>query len=163
MLFCNCSYYPVFPPPPGALLDTSLATRSLTMDVTPDVLVVPSDLAAFAKLLPLRSTPPAPAASSAVHTAAASGVELKSPEVAPAASPGSSLPVHGSDAADGSAAVVVVNPGRLAKGVTGGSYAQLSIAAAPAAVAALQGDPPQTNAASAHDVSSRCRVDIIRI
>lgn len=163
MLFCNRSYYPVFPPPPGALLDTSLAAQSLTMGVTPDVLVVPSDLAAFAKLLPLQSTPPTPAVSAAAHTAATPGAELKSPEVASAASPGSSLPAHGSDAAGGSAAVVVINPGRLAKGVTGGSYARLSIAAAPAAVAALQGDPPQTNAASAHGVSSRCRVDIVRI
>lgn len=50
--FCFRSYFPVFPPPPGALLDTSLAAEALQLPVTPDVLLVPSELAPFAQLLP---------------------------------------------------------------------------------------------------------------
>lgn len=42
----------MFPPPPGAMLDTALAAEALRLLVTPDVLVLPSDMNAFAKLLP---------------------------------------------------------------------------------------------------------------
>ena len=47
------SYFPVFPPPPGSLLDTALGAKQLRLPATPDVLLLPSDLAAFAKLLPV--------------------------------------------------------------------------------------------------------------
>lgn len=154
------------------MLDTSLAADGLTMAVTPDVLIAPSDLTAFAKLLPLPASPPSTTSGSApVQIAMSAAAELKSPEAASVASPATpvatptatnSPSVSGGSGKD-AAAVVVVNPGRLAKGVTGGSYAQLSIAVAPAAAAALRGDPPETNAAAPHDVSSRCRVDILRI
>lgn len=50
-LVIQCSYYPMFPPAVGSMLDTSLADR-LQLPATPDVLLLPSDLNSFAKLLP---------------------------------------------------------------------------------------------------------------
>ncbi len=47
-----CSFYPLYPPAPGACLDTSL-NAALAMPVTPDVLLLPSNLAPFAKLVPV--------------------------------------------------------------------------------------------------------------
>ena len=46
---CMCSYYPLYPPPLGACLDTSLG-QALEMPCTPDIMLFPSDLAPFAKL-----------------------------------------------------------------------------------------------------------------
>ena len=46
------SYYPLFPPALGTFLDTSLGA-ALGMPVTPDVLLLPSNLAPFAKLAPV--------------------------------------------------------------------------------------------------------------
>ena len=48
---CMCSYYPLYPPPLGACLDTSLG-QALDMPCTPDIMLFPSDLAPFAKLVP---------------------------------------------------------------------------------------------------------------
>ena len=42
----------MFPPPPGALLDTSLAADALRLPASPDVLLLPSELSPFAQLLP---------------------------------------------------------------------------------------------------------------
>ena len=47
---CMCSYYPLYPPPLGACLDTSLG-QALEMPCTPDIMLFPSDLAPFAKLV----------------------------------------------------------------------------------------------------------------
>ena len=44
------SFYPLYPPALGACLDTSLGA-ALLMLVTPDVLLLPSNLAPFAKLV----------------------------------------------------------------------------------------------------------------
>ena len=46
------SYYPLFPPALGSFLDTSLGA-ALTLPVTPDVLLLPSNLAPFAKVAPV--------------------------------------------------------------------------------------------------------------
>lgn len=46
-----CSYYPLYPPALGTYLDSSLGA-ALELPCTPDVLLLPSDLAPFAKLLP---------------------------------------------------------------------------------------------------------------
>ena len=77
------SYFPMHPPPPGACLDTSKAVTALAMPCTPDVLVVPSNLAPFARLIPV-----------------------------------SRGGVGSAPAPEGN--VVCINPGRLAKGSTGG-------------------------------------------
>ena len=49
-----CSFFPIFPPPLGTCLDTTLA-RYLKLQAVPDILVLPSDLNSFAKLLPMAS------------------------------------------------------------------------------------------------------------
>lgn len=46
------SFYPLFPPAPGACLDTSLAPQALQIPLMPHLLFLPSDLAAFAKVHP---------------------------------------------------------------------------------------------------------------
>jgi DNA polymerase alpha subunit B len=95
------SAYPLFPAARAACLDASLAAH-LEMDVTPDVLVLPSDLNPFAKIVP-RVPEPAAAAT------------------APA------LPARVADA-DADDAFVAVNPGRVAKGNAGGAFALMRIA-----------------------------------
>lgn len=85
----GCSYYPIYPPAPGAMLDSSLASR-LQMPCTPDIMLVPSDLNPFAKLASVQK--PAPNAS----------------KQAAAGRTSTSL-----------GHVVCVNPGRLTKGTGG--------------------------------------------
>ena len=75
------------------------------MDVTPDVLVLPSDLNPFAKVVP---RVPEPAAS-----ATAPAMPARAAEPKPSA------------AAD---AFVAMNPGRVAKGNAGGAFALVRIA-----------------------------------
>ena len=43
-----CSYYPLFPPALGTMLDTTL-NSSLALSGCPDILILPSDLNCFAK------------------------------------------------------------------------------------------------------------------
>ena len=54
------SAYPLFPPAPGACMDAALAAH-LDMERTPDVLILPSDLNPFAKVVPRRGAGPAEA------------------------------------------------------------------------------------------------------
>lgn len=51
----GCSFYPLYPPALGTFLDSSLGD-ALKMGITSDVLLLPSDLAPFAKLLPATGT-----------------------------------------------------------------------------------------------------------
>jgi len=51
-----CSYYPLYPPSLGTCLDTSLG-QALDMPCTPDIMLYPSDLAPFAKLVPCGVVP----------------------------------------------------------------------------------------------------------
>ena len=111
------SFYPIFPAPSGACLDTSHYS-ALQLAACPDLLVLPSNLAPFAKLLPLDG----PAAAPGGHVAVPEG----------------SVPF-----------VVAVNPGRLAKGTSGGSFAHVSLAA-----------PAEP---SPEPVHRRMRVDIRRL
>lgn len=46
-----CSCYPLYPPPPGAMLDCSHASL-LRLQSAPDILITPSDLGTFARPLP---------------------------------------------------------------------------------------------------------------
>ena len=117
------SFYPLFPPPRGACLDTS-HYAALQLPASPDLLLLPSNLAPFAKLLPL--------------AAAAAGAA------------GGSHVILGAAAAE--LAVVAVNPGRLAKGVSGGTFAHVTVAA----VAGPEG-------AGGGGVHERMRVDIRRL
>lgn len=51
------SFYPLYPPAPGVPLDAALAP-ALAMPVTPDILIVPSELAPFAKTVTLPASRP---------------------------------------------------------------------------------------------------------
>ncbi|WIA13462.1 hypothetical protein OEZ85_007042 [Tetradesmus obliquus] len=109
-------FFPLYPAPPGSCLDLT-ADAALQLQQLPDLLLLPSDLAAFAKTV-----------AAAPATTAGGGYQ-------PAASP----------AAQSSPQVVVINPGRLAKGSSGGTYAHIIVAAGSGSLA------------------SRCRVDIVRV
>ena len=135
-----CSFYPLYPPATGAFLDSSLAS-ALQMPCTPDILLLPSDLSVFAKPLQLPT---------AEQLQRAAGVQ-EGEEVPPAA-----------QAALGGT-VLCINPGRLAKGTTGGTLAQLQIKPSQEGLAALRGEQPPTNGAISHRVSERCRVTIQRV
>jgi DNA polymerase alpha subunit B len=92
------SFYPLFPAAPGACLDTT-ADAALALASLPDLLLLPSDLAPFAKPVPAGGPHP---------ECCASG---------------------GGEGAGGAAArsVLAVNPGRLVKGSGGGTYAVLTL------------------------------------
>lgn len=79
------NHYPLFPPSVNVPLDLSLAPEALEINSIPDVLLLPSDLAPFVKVLS-----------------------------------------HG-EGADGEAIrCMCVNPGRLAKGIGGGTFVELN-------------------------------------
>ncbi|GKD15499.1 DNA polymerase alpha subunit B [Tanacetum coccineum] len=50
------SFYPLYPPAEDTPLDLSLAPEALQMSVVPDILIVPSDLTQFVKVLSLEGT-----------------------------------------------------------------------------------------------------------
>ncbi len=131
---CDCSYYPMYPPAPGSLLDASLAS-ALQLPVTPDILLLPSDLNPFAKLLPLPTPPPQ------------------------GADPASCQP---NSACNGSQ-VVCVNPGRLTKGAGGGTFTSIRIGPSEEGRAAALGRPPATNGKLMHNIHARCKVSISRV
>ncbi|XP_066358265.1 uncharacterized protein [Miscanthus floridulus] len=77
------SYYPLYPPAAGVPLDFSLAKEALEISSAPDVLILPSDLAPFVKVLSL------------------------------------------GEGSDVQKRFICVNPGRLAKGIGGGTFVEL--------------------------------------
>ena len=132
----GCSYYPLYPPAPGSLLDTSLADH-LQLPLTPDILLLPSDLNPFAKLLSL-------------------------PKAFPdGANPSMRQPSTTVSEATGQ--VVCINPGRLAKGAGGGTFATIQIGTSQEGRAAALGQPPATNGKLAHNIHARCRVTVTRV
>ena len=149
----QASYYPLYPPPLGAALDTSQGER-LRMAVTPHLLLLPSDLSPFAKVVPL-AVPPPPEAPVAAAAAAAPGTpgtprtpdapdepmqaEASSPEAAAAAATTATL---------NSGSVLCVNPGRLTKGTSAGTFVHVHIHPA-----ATDGD----------ELAERTRVEVLRV
>ncbi|KAK3139635.1 hypothetical protein QOZ80_5AG0386660 [Eleusine coracana subsp. coracana] len=77
------SYYPLYPPAAGVPLDFSLAKEALEISSMPDILLLPSDLAPFAKVLSL------------------------------------------GEGSEDEKQFICVNPGRLAKGIGGGTFVEL--------------------------------------
>ena len=143
-------YFPLFPPPLDLPLDTSKAVAALVMPAcTPDLLLLPSELAPFAKTLTL-PPPPCPAASDE-----ASEQQQQPSSIAAAAAAAA--------AAEPPGVVVCVNPGRLTKGSSGGTFAHIHILPLPEAVGVAAGAPAATNAPVPHRVDQRCRVEIRRI
>ncbi|KAL9226298.1 hypothetical protein vseg_002128 [Gypsophila vaccaria] len=79
------SFYPLYPPTDGVPLDYSIAPEALNIPAIPQILITPSDLAPFVKVLSLNES---------------------------------------GEAKDG-AKCLCVNPGRLAKGIGGGTFVEL--------------------------------------
>jgi hypothetical protein len=102
----QASFFPMFPPPLGTPLDCSRAATALRMSCVPDMLLLPSDLAPFAKLCPLHQLDEAAAAAARAVLAARPSDPA---ELAAAVAALQSA----------QASVVCVNPGRLTKGATG--------------------------------------------
>ena len=125
----------MYPPAPGSLLDASQASK-LQLRLTPDILILPSDLNPFAKLLPLMYPPPQ--------------------EAEPASHPAST-------AVQSTGQVVCVNPGRLTKGAGGGTFTTFQIGPSEEGRAAALGRPPATNGKLAHNVHLRCKATITRV
>ena len=118
------------------MLDSSLASK-LHLPITPDILLLPSDLNPFAKLLPLPSAPPRED-DSVLHS-----------KPTPTAS--------------SSGQVVCVNPGRLTKGNGGGTFSCFQIGASEEGKAAALGSAPATNGKLPHHVHTRCKVTIQQV
>lgn len=112
VLFACCSYFPLYPAPLGTPLDTSLAS-AMELTVTPHILVLPSDLAAFAKPLPVENT-------------------------------------SNTGAEGGQTTTLCINPGKLVKGASPGTFAQVSIV-------------PATSEGEDAGITSRCRVEIRKL
>ena len=122
---------------------TSTSARSSRSHHSPHILVLPSDLAPFTKVLPA----PQQAQQAAAQQAGAADASL-----APAGSNASPAPAATSAATPAKQSqqqqqqpVVCVNPGRLTKGAGGGTYAHISVQPGEGALA------------------ERCRVEIRRI
>ena len=133
-LECDRSYYPLYPPASGSLLDCSQASN-LQLLVTPDILLLPSDLNPFAKLVPVPAPPPQ----------------------------GADADAHPLGAVQTVGQVVCVNPGRLTKGAGGGTFASFRIAPSAEGRAAALGRAPETNGSLAHGVHTRCKATITRV
>ena len=139
------SFYPLFPPAPGACLDTQVAGRyPQALDLgavgTPDLLLLPSDLNPFAKNV--KSAP--------------AGAEIEDGALGGAAK-------GAAGESGGSAGLLCLNPGRLARGPTGGTYARLRVQPAAAGLDHAAGAPAATNGAQPHELGNRSRVEIVRI
>lgn len=104
----GCSYFPLYPPAPGSMLDASLGAE-LDLPCTPDILILPSDLAPFAKLVAAESPAKPGAAADAAKTDALAGGDVGRRQRL----------VMGN--------VVCINPGRLAKDKSGGTFAKLQV------------------------------------
>lgn len=152
-------FYPLYPAPPGTCLDLT-GDAALALGALPELLLLPSDLAPFAKLLAAPQAGP----SSGGYVAAGAGAAAALPacwcqcraHVQRVLHASCRLMLIGRAAAACVLAaawvctgeepqVVVINPGRLAKGSGGGTYAHVSMAAGSGSLA------------------SRCRVDILRV
>lgn len=131
------SFYPLYPPPPGACLDTTF-DAALVLPATPDVLVVPSDLAPFAKCMEMAQF----CGSSGQAAAAAAGDSDAQHAVATAVT------------AAAPSLVTVINPGRLTKGPNAGTFAHIVFGGA----ATGQGE-----AAAATAPHQRVHVEVKRI
>jgi DNA polymerase alpha subunit B len=140
------SFFPLYPAPQGALLDARRGA-GLALPRAPHLLVLPSDLAPFAKLLPggtaaseAAAAPPAEGGAAAED--GASAMETEAPAEAASGAAAAAAP-------RGDTATICVNPGRLARGSLGGTFAHVHVAAGAGGAGAPLGE--------------HVRVDIIRV
>lgn len=102
------TYFPMFPPPARIPMDTSRG-YGLELTCTPNVLIAPSDLAPFAKVVAI----PYPSL------------------VAAAENNNNGIPENGSTLAEVAAPnsnVICINPGRVTKGTTAGTFVHMWVA-----------------------------------
>ncbi|CAN1794753.1 DNA polymerase alpha subunit B, partial [Linum perenne] len=85
------SFYPLYPPAEDVPVDFSLAPRALRIESVPDILILPSDMKYFIKVLTIGGTTEDEAAKKCI----------------------------------------CINPGRLAKGEGGGTFAELDYRGSP--------------------------------
>ncbi|GAB4840572.1 hypothetical protein Ancab_021342 [Ancistrocladus abbreviatus] len=96
------SFYPLYPPTEGVPLDFSIAPEALSIPSIPHILILPSDLSPFIKVLSLKSKGEG----------------------------------EGEGERKQQTSCICVNPGRLAKGIGGGTFVELN----------YHGSPDMTNA-----------------
>jgi DNA polymerase alpha subunit B len=146
----QASYYPLYPAPLGAALDTSQGER-LRMAVTPHLLLLPSDLSPFAKVVPLAVPPPeAPVAAAAADPGTPGTPRTPDapdePMQAEASSPEAATAAAATKLNPGS--VLCVNPGRLTKGTSAGTFVHVHI------------HPATTDGA---ELAERTRIEVLRV
>ncbi len=146
------------------MLDSSLA-QHLTLNPTPDILITPSDLAPFAKIVTLEQ----PSSSSSSTSAASPSAAPQQPEQAAQACPtpgnasSSSPDGHKSEGATSNAAallqgtkrIVCINPGRMVRG----HHAHLTVGLKPAVTSDTM---VEQRTADISDSAARCKVELMK-
>lgn len=152
-MFGAFRFYPLYPPPMGTCLDLT-GDAALELQQLPDLMLLPSDLAPFAKTVTAAAATEAggafqPAAAEGERAVGGGALHWCAEQVLalvvthPLCLTHSPVAVHAG--ADTAPRVVVINPGRLAKGSAGGTYAHITVAEGSGSIA------------------DRCRVDICRV
>eukprot|EP01018_Ginkgo_biloba_P022864 Gb_31734 [translate_table: standard] len=121
------SFYPLFPAGSGLPLDLSIAPEALHIHCIPDIFILPSDLAPFVKVLP--------------------------PDYAAKQTGTDSLQKGSSGCGQKCSKSICINPGRLAKGINGGTFAELF----------TLGKQNSALEDTAHCLENRTKVSIVRI
>jgi DNA polymerase alpha subunit B len=156
----TCSFFPVYPAPLGTCLDLTTASSALELALTPHILLLPSDLGAFAKVVTVPNQLMMSTANSSSNqqgTGLGPGAVGASPAPAAPHGGGASGGANGVSAAGAAGtqqqtlppqppSVVCINPGRLARGTGGGTYALVSVVPGEGA-----------------SIAGRCRVEIRRV
>lgn len=129
-------FYPLFPPPLGSLLDLSVGPPTLRPPFVPDLLLLPSDLGPFVKVIPRESL-------SSPQSVSIDPNEVKEEN---------RKDEKKDKRKDETLSYVCINPGRLAKGKNGGTYADISI---------IMDKVGENN--STLDLSKHAKINIVRI
>lgn len=148
--------YPLYPALPGSGLDTSNYSQ-LQLPCLPDLLLLPSDLNPFAKLLNMEG-----------YCSVQRLQQQQGPGQHPNTSSGNGGTPTGQASGSGgggaiaasavAAVALAVNPGRLAKGAGGGTFAHMWVTDGSLAVGHGAGV-----GAGSGGIAQRCRVEIRRI
>ncbi|KAL4552225.1 hypothetical protein Ndes2526B_g06451 [Nannochloris sp. 'desiccata'] len=126
------TYFPMFPPPAHIPMDTSRG-YGLELPCTPNVLIAPSDLAPFAKVV---------AVSYPALVAAAENNNNGTPE-------NGSADATIAEIAASNSKVICINPGRVTKGTTAGTFVHMWVAG--------------QEESCGNGVESRCRVEVKKL
>eukprot|EP00899_Mesostigma_viride_P001951 jgi/Mesvir1/11757/Mv00127-RA.1 len=133
-------FYPLFPPTLGTAVDTSLLASAGCLPVTPDIVILPSDLAPFGKFV----------------TCASATAEEQPSKESPSQSTTPALAESGSSLVDAKQ-VLFINPGRTIKVTAAGTFAHVSVSLPHAAGA--RGAKP----ASGVDIEKCTRIELVKV